>query len=367
MSTASSAPGASSRVAGLDGLRGLAAVFVVGCHVLVASSTEFEPFFVGRHAGQEWVIVFFVLSGFVLSVAAADGADFDAARYYPARLLRLYIPVWAALVFAAAVHELVDHSQVPGATGWLNAHAEGWSWAATAKELTLVFGAGDYYYTTALWSLRPEVLFSLLLPAYLLVAARAPLRLTVAVTLVAMLIIGDDHLFVYYMLTFVLGVALAFRRERVTALMSRTGLRLPALLLSPFLLTAIWWMPDGRPQQLALVLVAVGAATLVALGMSPGPFTRLLETRPLQAVGRRSFSLYLLHEPIVVAVAFALGGEPTTILLVACSAPFVAAATVVFYRYVERPSHGMSRRAGATASEAVGRALPRPRVSTLDG
>ena len=59
----------------------------------------------------------------------------------------------------------------------------------------------------------------------------------------------------------------------------------------------------------------MGATGLVATAMVPGPFGRWLETRPMQAVGRRSFSLYLVHEPIVVATAFALGGRPSTLLL----------------------------------------------------
>ena len=58
----------------------------------------FTPFHI-LWAGSEAVAVFFVLSGFVLTRAAA-GTSFSWRAYYPSRLLRLYLPVAGALVFA---------------------------------------------------------------------------------------------------------------------------------------------------------------------------------------------------------------------------------------------------------------------------
>jgi peptidoglycan/LPS O-acetylase OafA/YrhL len=359
-----------SRNHALDGLRGLAAIAVLLGHVVVATSVvqasqylgDPQPLtagawlfaetpLVGVWAGQEWVVVFFVLSGFVLSLAAAGGARFDAARYYPARLVRLYVPVWAALIFAAVVHEAIAHDRIAGASAWLNLHATDWSATTTAHEIVLLAQAGDPYYTTVLWSLRWEVAFSLLLPVFLLCASRFPLRLLAALALAAIIAGGPGSGVLRYMPVFMLGTALAFGREQVAAALVKRRVYAPALVASPILLTATHWMPGGLWQHAAYGLGAVGASGLVATAMVPGPFAAWLQTRPMQFVGRRSFSLYLVHEPIVVAAAFALGGMPSAPVLLACAALPVAAATIAFYRCVELPAQTLARGAGRRSAE----------------
>src|SRR6185312_1226739 len=105
------------RVRSLDGLRGLAALIVVEHHALLATvpwlagpygpgplptrgSLDWLLVYTPLHifwAGQEFVVVFFVLSGFVLSLPIARGGRLRIASYYPARLIRLYLPVWGLL------------------------------------------------------------------------------------------------------------------------------------------------------------------------------------------------------------------------------------------------------------------------------
>src|SRR5918911_5535391 len=90
-----------SRNAALDGLRGVAALVVVGGHLVMASApalalavdTRTTPVdsTLGRAflvtplhvlwGGNEAVIVFFVLSGFVLALPQARGRPFSARSY----------------------------------------------------------------------------------------------------------------------------------------------------------------------------------------------------------------------------------------------------------------------------------------------
>ena len=360
----------------LDGLRGLAALAVVLAHLIVATVPELTSRFFDPSprpvtglawlasetplafvwAGREWVIVFFMLSGLVLSLAAAEGARFDAARYYPTRLVRLYLPVWACLPFAALMHELVAHERVAGATQWMNLHAVGWSPEATAKELLLVLGAGDPYYTTVLWTLRWEVLYSLALPLFLIVARRFPLRLLVGGSLLVVLVGGVEFELLRFIAAFMIGTTMAFGREQIRRTLARGDVYAATFVASPLLLTATYWMPAGRWHGVALLMVMIGAAGMIAIAMTPGPFARWMRSRPMQLVGRRSFSLYLVHEPIVVTTAFALGGRPSLPLLVACAALPIAAATALFYRWVERPAHTLARRLGRSTAQRVHRA-----------
>jgi peptidoglycan/LPS O-acetylase OafA/YrhL len=69
--------------------------------------------------------------------------------------------------------------------------------------------------------------------------------------------------------------------------------------------------------------------------------------RWLRTIGLRSYSLYALHFPVVMVVAYlarSVGGQPWTVLLI--SAPFVALVVELGYRLVEKPSMRRSSAVG---------------------
>jgi peptidoglycan/LPS O-acetylase OafA/YrhL len=100
-----------TRVTQLDGLRGIAALVVVACHVLSTLpgiGSVFSDRSVGLSGAAMWAIfsplhvlwngtpavhLFFVLSGFVLVLPfSRPGVTRSWASYYAKRLLRLYLP-----------------------------------------------------------------------------------------------------------------------------------------------------------------------------------------------------------------------------------------------------------------------------------
>ena len=351
------------RVRSLDGLRCLAASIVVVQHLLLASVAGLAALYLGganasgakvSWAGPEAIIVFFVLSGLVLSLGAAAGKRFVASFYYPCRLARLYVPVWGALIVAAVAHEVIVHRFVPGATWWLNGHAGPLTLHRAAFDSTLVYEAGDGQFSSVLWTLRWEVIFSVLLPAFLFVGSRVRWDLLVVATIVVIAFGGGKYELARYLAPFMLGVALAYGRGRITEWMTPRKARL-LLIGSIASLTADWWLRTGFVSHIGLGLVAAGATGLVTVAMCPGSFANFLNSRPLRLVGQRSFTLYLVHEPIVVAAAFALGGRPSVIVLAAVSLPVIAIVTEVFYRYVERPTHRLARSLGTWSQDAVTR------------
>jgi peptidoglycan/LPS O-acetylase OafA/YrhL len=390
------------RVRALDGLRGLAALVVLLHHILLASAPQLAYAYDGvpqprgavvwlltytpvhvLWAGPEAVVVFFVLSGFVLSLPVARGGRLRVGSYYPARFLRLYLPVWGALLLAAALHLAVGRHVLAGASWWLNAHAQPLTARAARLDASLLSGAGDWGFTSVLWSLRWEVLFSLLLPVLLL----APLGRRVwsaAGALLCFLALlraggslgagvarqeagggplgasGGEYLL--ELPPFVLGALLAFhyrRLERLAAALRAPGARNATARLALGVgciggLTAGWWLPGSENPA---ALVAAGACLALVAALTVGAFGGFLESAPMQWTGRRSYSLYLVHEPIVVALAFALGGRPAPISFALLAIPLALAAAAVFYRGVERPAHGLAR--GWVAYSA------RPRVRSI--
>ncbi len=397
-----------SRIDALDGLRGLAALIVLEHHALLAS----VPFLAGPYnggplpprrswewfvtytplhvlwAGPEMVVVFFVLSGFVLSLPVARGGRLRLSSYYPARFLRLYPPVWAALAFAALLHVAVSHHALPAATWWLDAHSQPLSLHALRIDALLERHAGDWGFTSVLWSLRWEVIFSALLPLLLALAvlagrARGSVP-RIWTALLAALCFGAllEHdtasgVTAEYLLElppFLLGLALAFEHERIarlaTALRARTaGNAVRQLALGGACVCALsadWWLPAGVDTA---PLVAAGASLTVVAALVVEPFGRLLRSRPMHWTGRRSYSLYLVHEPIVVALAFALHGRPPVLAFMVLATVLSLLAAAAFHRLVESPAHALARSWSALRTRgarpeaaperaAVGPALP---------
>ena len=128
MSTASAtvpargSTGAGGRFTSLDGLRGVAALVVLAHHALLVSPAISALFIPGgepprpgsalwwltysplklTNAGPEAVVLFFVLSGFVLAIPVLRGG-FNWLAYFPRRFVRLMLPVAGAVALASVL------------------------------------------------------------------------------------------------------------------------------------------------------------------------------------------------------------------------------------------------------------------------
>ena len=95
-------PAHEKRVLSLDGLRGLGALMVFLYHVDIMV----KPFGAGGPSlfpGTASVMVFFILSGIVLSLVPfkhMGNGGYDWLGYYPRRVVRLCVPLFAAIALA---------------------------------------------------------------------------------------------------------------------------------------------------------------------------------------------------------------------------------------------------------------------------
>ena len=188
------------RLTGLDGLRGVAALAVVVSHILGTTPAFIDPAS-GSVAwwlsytpisllwnGKEAVIVFFVLSGFVLSRPFLRSTSPSWRAYYPRRLVRLYLPMWGALLFTAVMTFLVARHGMAGSSLWTNGHVN--RTGGYVGQDALLPHIGDTF-DGPLWSLRWEVLFSLALPLYVVLARSFRVSaLTRGLVVVGILVLG---------------------------------------------------------------------------------------------------------------------------------------------------------------------------------
>ncbi len=371
------APDPQRRVTSLDGLRGWAALIVVIYHGATSALPWYDPSGAQRWpagsprwwlvqtplhivwAGPEMVVVFFVLSGYVLTLPAL-ARSVNWLRYYPRRFVRLYLPAWAATAFATALHYLPSRHPIPHNAA-LNSFAIPITLGNGLKTAALVGPLQALpAFTTALWSMRWEVIFSIMLPAVVItvLTTRRRAALTViAGALCAYALVRPTHgghfvtLALHYLPVFVLGSLLAVRfpptRTARSPRSEHPAATIALLLLTIGLLTAGYWIKDmdaGSVTGWPYLAAAAGACLAVWLAITNGATARALTTSTSQWLGHRSYSLYLIHYPIVLSLAFAFNGTASVPLLLITSVPASLVAADLLYRCVERPAIQLSRR-----------------------
>jgi peptidoglycan/LPS O-acetylase OafA/YrhL len=354
----------------------MAALVVVVCHALSTFpgiGSVFSNRFSGLNSLESWVVysplhalwngnaavhIFFVLSGFVLILPfTRPGTTVGWASYYAKRLLRLYLPVWGSIVLAVVLMLLIPRSSSPDQSSWANMYAVAPSAGAALKDALLLLDASGI--NTALWSLKWEVAFSLLLPGYVFFALRWRslwhLKIGFAFLLTA---VGAwrNLEWLSYLPIFAIGVILGAERQRIRDLTQRVRrfVWIFAAALGLLLCNAEWISP-GQPTLGVRSVITAGATLIVFLFVSWTPAEALGNAALAQWLGRVSFSLYLVHLPIILGGVTLLRSASLPLAVVVS----VAAALLVaelFYRYVERPAHLLSIAAGQALKSRVNRA-----------
>jgi peptidoglycan/LPS O-acetylase OafA/YrhL len=383
----------SARLPALDGLRGVASLVVVLHHLyliavpaLIASGgvaigsaywwVSDTPLKLAT-AGTEAVTVFFILSGLVVALPALRNPTFLWRSFFASRAVRLYFPVWVALLVAACAVWFVPR----GASA-----ASGGSWLATANARSVPIGyllsqasltRVGYGVDNVLWSLRWELVFSALLPAFVLVARRLG-RMTVpaigacVVASTAGALANLDAM--QYLPVFFIGTAIAARLDELRAFAERhVHRRHPrwvavALVSGSGLLLIAGWLSRGfAPASSASGVIleqlsVLGGLGLVTAVIATNGVRRALERPAAQWLGKISFSLYLVHVPVLVTLAFALG-DGMWWLVGLVGVPASLALAWAFYFGIERTTHRLARRVGAaTVRRRLGPPASLPRL-----
>ena len=308
------------RIGGLDGIRGLAALFVVMNHIFLRAWPGYpvdhaplwaSEFIYGRFA----VIVFIVLSGFSLGLAPArSGWRLDSVGAFGRRRAWRILPAyWAALAFS-----LVMTWYVVAQPGWAVPNGK----SVAVYGLLAQDGVSAGSPNRAFWSIAIEAQLYILLPLLLLAVRRVSATAMVAMVAGIVVTVGllgphvalmNDALIRFtpdLAVLFAIGVlasgivtASERNRSRPWAWYSlAAALPVVALIVaqgSAWTNDNLFWVDLAWGPAIACFLVAVATSR-------PRPILRVLDSRPLRGLGSFSYSLYLTHAPIVIAVSYGL-------------------------------------------------------------
>lgn len=351
----------------LDALRGLAAACVVLHHFRFAFHMEpprwmWIPFFAGRSA----VVLFFVLSGYVLSLPYWSGRRRPYGTYLIRRFCRIYLPFFFAALLSIAGAFWFYGSRLPLTPWFYGTWQTRVTWPLVMKQL-LMWPFGTF--NTAFWSLRFEMQMSIVMPFLCALLRRFhALRVTIGVGILvyakpSMLDVLQWHFFnqtIQIASLFLFGAMLARYRRELEPIFVRSGkyqwlvLGASLVLYNNYLVRATHGQLRYAIELREQLFIGIGAAGIILCSLHLKPFARVLEHALPEYLGRISYSLYLMHGIVIFAlldllygkVALVYGKVPlallTGVVLTAC-----LCAAHLFYKAVEEPSMKFGQRFGA--------------------
>ncbi len=355
------------RLAPVDGLRGLAILLVLLAHVHQAVGYPYiaDPaVFASVDFARSGVDLFFVLSGFCLYYPLTKpGAKPRWRTFFWRRARRLLPPYYAALALVVFAPLAIRPAAARLGALVVSSSPPDWHQVWTHLTMTHPFFADAFYgLDSPLWSLGVEWQFYLAFPLAVWLVARLEWRgvalvgcatlayrqlVMVAPAPVPSIPFDIAEIFPSRWLEFVMGmlVAMQLRRAgtggvpRYREAFDLAGTCAVFVVASYYLYGPL----ENAPYAHKDLLFSVCWAMVVYLTCREGSVvSAVFSWRPLVWLGTISYSVYLLHFPIIFALAppvNALHAESYAqlMILAAISLPAVIGCSAVFYHYVERP------------------------------
>jgi len=358
-----------------DALRGIAAVAVVLAHLLnyrpAAMGNPFDhwsaPFWSFAANGHFAVLIFFAISGFVLSYPYFIGAKgqrhlmIDTVNRMPRLLIPVFVTGLLCFVIQLMALRIVGTEQLTafGDPAWITRwNVEGWDIARVVEFLLtrvfLLYSETDTI-NVNLWTMPVEFAFSLLVFAVGAIVIR---RFDVAIFLILIsatsIMSWRTDMLDYFLKglagsVFFLGVLTAFYWETIRTVIRRRSWMPTVLMIGGLLVSSVLIRHDLH----YLLANALGLMSIVWFFIGFASTKKLrqkLSHRFFGFLGEISFALYLIHGSVLYFVfqviasqgsygnaSFALGAAISLVISFALSF-FIA-------RHIEMPMVGVVRRA----------------------
>lgn len=307
----------------IDAFRGVAILSVLAYHYAGSPADPRVWHTAAPNVGRFGVQLFFIISGIVISMTVRSAAG-RPLEFLVKRVARLYPAYLVAMVSTTAILMLARSSTFPHDLG-------------RVASTILLYDGRQPFIDPSYWSLVPELKFYLAVALCMAVFRKRYWAGLIALTLAGLFVsvvwngeIADRYLVAEYMPLFLLGVStwmIIYERARSGWLCA--GVALVAL---PY--AALRFDVAFHPHWLMLVYIG-GLGGLLILLLALRVKTSL---GPLAWLGRRSYSLYLLHQALGLTALSLLErhGLPAGLALPVVATGAVGLATLSF-RFIEEP------------------------------
>lgn len=359
----------------LTGVRAVAALWVVLFHIRgnIASEFPWLDRIIGpvlAH-GELGVDLFFALSGYVLALNYGQrmGLGFDKAstlRFWWARLARIWPAYAFTLAFAATWHGLLLARNIADPVA-----VRDYSVSSFLRQLFLVvqWTEPDFERLTwngAAWSVSAEAFAYLLFPLIILLVFRlnsalstraliawAGLSLLPVVFLSYVLGLYSPWMWVLRILcSFIAGALIFYVTERIRRSgRNREVASYLVLAATTVVIICCYVFTGDQLSRLSALIVLPLVIIVGALGLADKHAAKLLGTKFFVVGGMASYSIYLVHMPIIEIIWFLQGrypailgsGSPGAKIVFASIPILVAVLGYLLWRYLEEPARRKMR------------------------
>lgn len=355
--TLSAASQPENRLLALDAMRLIAAVVVLLVHACHMLDHPLPWWTIGPLNQRSAVVLFFVLSGYVLTLSLSrDAPGFRAyMKFGVRRLLRLFPLYWAALAFTALV--LIWVAGTGGFASSLGDLAVSWphltppqtkQWLA---QLTLVVPSMDpSFVLPPVWTLMSEARIAIVFPFLAWIVLRGPLWR--GILIVALLSVFSEVLAQHSVRTagllglFGVGAVTArLPRQPLATLGRATWCLLFAVGMILFCLTSLR-VPWESPLPLYYVC-GIGSSLLILCGIHwapfAGPMSRLQQFLRVDL----SYGIYIFHFPVLLVarrlVEMRVIDLPVSVMFVLCVL-VTSVLALIGALFIEKPAIALGRR-----------------------
>ena len=339
---------ASGEIGPLTSIRGLAALWVVAFHLFEnlarhgIVTNDGGPAYRIIQAGQFGVDIFFVLSGFIIATTYGALAPADISKFLYRRLARVYpLHFVVLMLMALGVYALERTGRAPG-------DAEFFAFSALPYHFTLTFAwfGLPVGWNTPAWSLSIELLAYGAFPIILMLKTRMP-KLGRALLALLAIVASSWTLSLWGFTNTGMGAIerglLGFLIGVMMQSLAPSGFRTPAIALGAFMVLAAL----AVISDVSIIAAPITAAILIpALAGAPrDPFSRTMATASAVQLGRVSYSIYLLHIPLMIVWLnllrlpfFAAGSRLSIAVFIISYGEVLLFVSQVTYSVIEKPA-----------------------------
>lgn len=356
------------RITSLDALRGVGALLVMFWHyyltlpIPVQTHLSWLTIFSPIRYAPAAVVIFNMLSGFVLALPYFKPEPPVYWQFLVRRVCRLYVP-FAVILFVALVLYTVtgtDQQAVNGMLLRVKTTTQLGPFTLTSFGRTLLMTGlwDDTLMDPSIWTLIQEMRISIIFPILVLLCRRSWLGaafmaacyvfvFTTRETLGHFIIfpgLPDDYvstwvLTVYFIPCFMMGIFIARYRDRIAKFLSGVSRRRRRALWT-FAIINLYFIPDFDVRQ---PFTEVGAGLVIMLLLSSPKLESAARASVMQWLGKISFSLYLVHLPVLFILRHLLEDRLSLGLIYALSAIMTVPAAVLSQRLIEQPAVALGK------------------------
>jgi len=343
----------------LDSLRGLGALSVFFAHFI--SLKMASPLLNTLHQtplgilcnGTAALMLFFVLSGFVLSLPfVGNERPLKLGEFYIKRIFRIYPAYIFAIILAVLLKEFVfDKNGLSPYSNWLN-NFWNWNWDKDSpKEIlkTLLLIGPDFkinYIDPPIWSLVIEMKMSIILPFFILIVARGSKTVNIGFLLVMAWLTYEHN--AWAISVFYLGILMAkYKDGLLTFIRSwKAGVVVVIASLAMLLynnnyelLGPIKKLDLPSKYILSYFLCAIGSCVILMTVLARPNASRFFQKRIFTFFGDISYSFYLVHVPLILTVGSLISNRLAYSPVYIFFAAFMAAVVLSYLMavYIEKP------------------------------